>query len=54
MEYYRGDSLIFNFKLNRILFGSKSEGKLSPRSCSIQFEEKMKIYFAEGSGNVSI
>ena len=40
MEYYRGDSVLFNFKLNRILFGSKSEGKLSPRSCSTQIEGK--------------
>ena len=40
MGYYRGDSFPFNFKPNVVPFGSKSEGKLSPRSYPIQFERK--------------
>ena len=45
MGYDRGDSFPFDFEPNRILFGSKSRGKLSPRSYPIQFERKCKHSF---------
>ena len=45
MEYERGDSFPFDFELNGIPFGSKSEGKLSPRSYPIQCERKWKYNF---------
>ena len=38
MGYDRGDSFSFNFEPNGIPFGSKSNGKLSPRSYPIQVE----------------
>ena len=38
MEYDRRASLHFNFETNRNSFGSKSNGKLLPRSYSIQLE----------------
>ena len=38
MGYDRGDSFPFDFEPNGFLFGSKSNGKLSPRSYPIQFE----------------
>ena len=38
MEYDRGDSFPYDFRPNRIPFGSNTEEKLSPRSYSIQFE----------------
>ena len=41
--YDRGDSFLFDFKLNRFPFGSKS--KLSVRSYPIQFERKSKYSF---------
>ena len=41
MGYDRGDCFPFDFEPNGILFGSKSEGKLSPRSYPIQFERKL-------------
>ena len=42
MGYDCGDSFIFDFEPNGIPFGSKSKGKLSPRSYPIQFEKKWK------------
>ena len=35
-----GGSFPFDFELNGFSFGSKSKGKLSPRSYPIQFERK--------------
>ena len=35
MGYDRGDSFPFDFEQNEFSFGSKSKGKLSPRSYSI-------------------
>ena len=40
-----GDSLPFDFELNGIPFGSKSKGKLLPRSYPIQCEMKLKSSF---------
>ena len=40
MGYDRGDSFPFDFDPNGIPFGSKSKGKLSPRSYPIQCERK--------------
>ena len=40
MGYDRGDSFTFDFEQNGIPFGSKSKGKLSPRSYPIKFEWK--------------
>ena len=40
MGYDRGDSFSFDFEPKGIPFGSKSKGKLSPRSYSIQCERK--------------
>ena len=40
MGYDRDDSFPFDFELNGNLFGSKSKGKLSPRSYPIQFDRK--------------
>ena len=48
MEYDRDDSFTFNFEQNGISFGSKSIGKLSSRSYSIQFERKWKSNFLSG------
>ena len=45
MGYDRGDSFPFDFEPNEILFGSKSKGKLSPRSYPIQCERKWKHNF---------
>ena len=45
MGYYRGDSFPFDFEPNGIPFGSKSKGKLSPRSYPIQFERKWKYSY---------
>jgi len=45
MGYDGGDSFPFNFEPNRIPFGSKSKGKLSPRSYPFQFERKLKHSF---------
>ena len=45
MGYDRGDSFPFNFEPNGIPFGSKSKGKLSPRSYPIQCERKWKHSF---------
>ena len=40
MEYDHGDSFPFDIDPNRIPFGSKLKGKLSPRSYPIQCEWK--------------
>ena len=40
MEFDRGDSFPFDFEPNGIPFGSKSKGKLLPRTYPIQFEKK--------------
>ena len=45
MGYDHGDSLPFDFEPNGIPFGSKSKGKLSPRSHPIQYERKWKYSF---------
>ena len=45
MGYDRGDIFPFNLEPNGIPFGSKSKGKLSPRSYFIQFEKKRKYSF---------
>ena len=38
----RGDSFLLNFEPNGLQFGSKSKGKLSPRSYPIRCERKWK------------
>ena len=45
MGYDRGDSFPFDFEPNEFPFGSKSKGKLSPRSYPIQCERKWKYSF---------
>ena len=45
MEYDRVDSFPFDFEPNGNTFGSKSKGKLSPRSDPIQFERKYNTCF---------
>ena len=45
MGYDRGDSYPFDFEPNGFQFGSKSKGKLSPRSDPIQSERKWKYSF---------
>ena len=45
MGYDRGDSFTFDFEPNGFPFGSKSKGKLSPRSYPIQYERKWKCSF---------
>ena len=45
MGYDRGESYLFNSEPNGIPFGSKSKGKLSPRSYPIQFERKWNTSF---------
>ena len=45
MGYDRGDSFPFDFEPNGIPFGSKSIGKLSPRSYPIQCERNRKYSF---------
>ena len=45
MGYDRGDSFPFDFEPNGIPLGSKSKGKLSPRSYPIQCERKWKYSF---------
>ena len=44
MEYVRGDSFPYEFEQNRIPLGSKSKGKLSSRSYSIQFENNVNVF----------
>ena len=50
MGYDRGDSFPFDFEPNGIPFGSKSKGKLSPRSDPIQCERKWKCSFVSVNG----
>ena len=45
MGYDRGDSFHLDFEPNGNPFGSKSKGKLSPRSYLIQCERKWKHSF---------
>ena len=45
MGYDRGENFPFDFQPNGISFGSKSKGKLSPRSYPIQCERKCKYNF---------
>ena len=45
MGYDRGDSFPFDFEPNGIQFGSKSKGKMSPRSYLIQYERNRKYRF---------
>ena len=45
MEYDHGDSFPFDCESNGNPFGSKSKGKLSPRSYHIQYERKWKHSF---------
>ena len=45
MEYDRVERFPFDFEPNGIPFGSKSEGKLSPRSYPIQCEKNWKYSF---------
>ena len=45
MGYDRGHSFPFDFEPNVNSFGSKSKGKLSPRSYPIQFERKRNNNF---------
>ena len=45
MGYDRDDSFPLDFEPNGIPFGSKSKGKLSPRSHPIQFERKWNTIF---------
>ena len=48
MEYNRGDDFPFDFEPNGIQFGSKSKGKLSPRSYPIQCKRKYSFLSGEG------
>ena len=45
MGYDRGDNFPFDFEPNGVPSGSKSKGKLSPRSYPIQFERKQNTSF---------
>ena len=45
MEQDCVDSFPLYFENIGIRLGSKSKGKLSPQSCSIQFLKEMEIYF---------
>ena len=45
MGYDRGDSFPLDFEPNVIPFGSKSKGKLSPRTDPIQIENKWDASF---------
>ena len=45
MKYDHGDSFPFDFEPNESAFGSKSKGKLSPRSYHIQCERKWNTSF---------
>ena len=51
MGYDGVDSIPFDFEPNEILFGSKSKGKLSPRSYPIQCERKWKYNFLSEGWN---
>ena len=52
MGYDRGDSFPFDFEQNGNPFGSKSKGKLSPRSYPIQCERKWNTSFLSALGYV--
>ena len=49
MECDHGDSFLINFEPNGAPFGTKSNGKLSPRSYPIQFERKWSTSFLSES-----
>ena len=53
MGYDRGNNFPFDFEPNVIQFGSKSNGKLSPRSYPIQFERKLNTSFLSVLGRFS-
>ena len=50
MGYDRGDSFPFDFEPNGVPFGSKSKGKLSPRSYPVQLEKKWNTNFLSEAG----
>ena len=52
MGYDRGDSFPLDFEPNGIPFGSKSKGKLSPRSYRIQCEKKGNTVFSVWEGRI--
>ena len=52
MGYDRGDCFPFDFEPNGIPFGSKSKGKLSPRSYPIQCERKWKYSFLSADASM--
>ena len=54
MGYDRGDSFPSDFEPNGIQFGSKSKGKLSPRSYPIQCERKLKHCFLSAMSKSSV
>ena len=54
MGYDRGDSFPFDFEPNRIPFGSKLKGKLSPQSYPIQCERKWKHSFLSVNINIQL
>ena len=51
MGYDRCDGFPFDFKTNEFPFGSKSKGKLSPRSYPIQLERKWQSRFLSVGGS---
>ena len=53
MGYDHSDSFPFDFEPNRILFGTKSKGKLSPRSYPILYEREWKSSFLS-VGNIQL
>ena len=50
MGYDCGDSFPSDFEPNEIPFGSRSKGKLSPRSYPIQFERNWKLVLSVQTG----
>ena len=54
MGYDRGDSFPFDFEPNGIRFGSRSKGKLSPRSYPIHCERKWKYSFLSAQRTTAV
>ena len=54
MGYDRGGRFPFNFELKGNPFGSKSKGKLSPRSYPIDCERKWKHIFLSVTDNINV
>ena len=54
MGYDRGDCFPYDFEPNGFSFGSKSKGKLSPRSYPIQCERKWKHSFLSALGSSDV